>query len=643
MTRVLKFARSVALSMALLAPTALPVWGQLIEPPEISSFDDSAGRNPVRRPTINAWIGNQVGNRFEAHANPVQLLPPIDVPSRPQMSSSTRRLNAARFRCRPDIPPTLRGAWLKSSAASNGPVFRGNISDAGRARVSNGLGDNAQSPPGFAPPNTAPNSVVLSLADSLVHPAPSRPKIDMPTEHNSHDNEDIPPLAEELWLHGGSYLYEPEGDRLNWPSDESDAHYDLLRLPEDWKKPRPLTAFQEFLGADPIQPRPGLQWFGEDGFQWEPRFVGTGSYEVFGIVVEDGNRRTDGVGHQALVDLDLRLTGTERLHVQFRPLGEKNSGGSFYQFSNPEGYQDNATGIPERYWFEGEVFSIFSSLFDDEFTPRDYHFVVGKFPFVLHNNLLMNDDIIGFAVNKNTLLIDPLSNLNVQLFYGFDDVDGFQGAHVDVAGLHATADYQNSLLEATYASAHNTRESDLDAHYTAFSATRFFGPLALAGRVLLKWEDVGSRGDGQLYVLESNLHRVFSHEFECATGIEHAVFYGNAFKATSGWNSISGGNFDRLRSTFEVNPLVQLSRGARVDDTAGISLGVQLFRHEEDESILPEFVWEETGGTGIWGGGVTYLRKIGPRTFIQLRAVWTFSSDPALQRKGIFASTSFIL
>lgn len=460
------------------------------------------------------------------------------------------------------------------------------------------------------------------------------------------DQEPLPPLEEELWWHGGSYLYEAEGDRLNWPDtcdESSEAHPTFLRLPENWQKPRPLTHFQEFLGADPIHPRPGLQWFGKDGFQWEPRFVGYGSYEIFGIAVEDGGLRTDGIGHQALVDLDLRLTGTERFHMQFRPLGEKNSGGSFYQFNDPAGYRDNSTGVPDRWWFEGEVFSIFGGLFEDEFTPRDYHVVIGKFPFALHNSLLMNDDIVGIAVNKNTLLIAPLSNLNVQVFYGLDDVDGFLGANLDVAGVHLTADYRHALLEATYVSAHNSGRDDLDAHYAAFSATQFFGPMTLAGRVLTKWDDSGSRGDGQLYVLESNLHRVMPHSFQCATGIEHAVFYLNAFLATSGWNPISGGNFDRLRSTFEVNPLVQIARGVRVDDTAGVSLGVQLFRHHDDESIIPEVVWEESDGEAIYGGGVRYLRKIGPRTYIQLQGVRTFSDDDALEREGVFFSTFFIL
>ena len=70
---------------------------------------------------------------------------------------------------------------------------------------------------------------------------------------------------------------------------------------------------------------------------------------------------------------------------------------------------------------------------------------------------------------------------------------------------------------------------------------------------------------------------------------------------------------------------------------------MQLFRHHEDESIIPEIVWEESGGEAIFGGGVRYQRKIGRRTYIQLQGIRTWSDDVTLERKGVFFSTFFIL
>ena len=476
--------------------------------------------------------------------------------------------------------------------------------------------------------------------------------------------EKLLPLEVELAIHGGSSLYSdaipgsfstefgyermpgtvdtPQivSDELHYGSDGPN-HHSPMRLPEDWDSPQPITHFQDFLGADPIHPRPGYQWFGDEGFQWEQRFVGSGSYELFGIAYEQGGQRQDGVGQQLLVDLDLRLTGTERFHAQFRPVGKKNSGGSFWQFNSPSGYVDNSTAIPDRYWFEGEIYSIFSDLFDDQFTPRDFHFVVGKFPFSLHNNLLMNDDILGVVINKNSIIHAPLSNLNLQVFFGLDDVDNTVTPSPQVYGLHVTGDWHHAFLEATYAFMNDREPTHTATNYLAGSATQFFGPLTLAGRMLFRWDD--DNGDGALYVLESNYNRCFPESFSNCTGIDHGVFYLNLFKATSGWTPISGGNFDRLRTAFEVDPIIGISSGRTVEDTIGASAGVQLFRHNEDESLIPEIAWEEPTGTAVWGMGLRYLRKLNARTFVELRGIRTWSDDALYQREGLFASTFLIL
>ena len=198
------------------------------------------------------------------------------------------------------------------------------------------------------------------------------------------------------------------------------------------------------------------------------------------------------------------------------------------------------------------------------------------------------------------------------------------------------------MIEFTQANLFESQGSGLNAHWAAASLTKFFGAVTLAGRTLFKWGDEAGSGDGQLYVVESNRTWEFSQRWECLTGIQHGVFYANFFKATSGWSPISGGNFDRLRSTFEVNPLVAISRGRSPEDTIGGALGVQLFRHHEDESIIPEISYEAPSGASVWGIGLKYMRKIGSRTFIEARGVRTWSDDTEFVREGVFVSTFVI-
>jgi len=462
----------------------------------------------------------------------------------------------------------------------------------------------------------------------------------LPPDPYAERHEPLPPLEEELFLHGGSYLYAPEGDRWNWP-DEGHSHHQLLRLPEDWQKPRPVEGHAEFLGVGPIQTHPNWAWPEGPcarGYNWEPRFVGYGQYQVFGLAFEEGDRRQDGIGHQLFVELDLRLTGTERFHIQFRPVGRKNTGGSFYQFSDPEGYIDNSTAVPDRYWFEGEIHSIFGGYLDP-FHVADMHFVLGRYPFVLHNSLLMNTDLLGTVVNKNTIYVGNLSNLNVQVFAAREDVAAFAGADGYVYGAHISADHRHAFYEATYSFLQHEFDSSRDSHFAAFSRTQLYGPWVLAARALFKFGDEGGRGSGQLFVIESNRTRYFDSK---PLGVEYSVCYCNAFVATSGWNPISGGNFDRLRTSFEVNPLITISAGNPAGDNWGIALGVQLFRHHEDESIIPEIAVQSPMDELVFGCGLRYLRKTSARSFFEVLGLINVSNDPQFDREGVFVGQTVI-
>jgi len=549
------------------------------------------------------------------------------------------------------VPVMPVGTRAGDGSDSTDPTRRGTVSGParGHVRVADGLLP-LPSPgaPRFLPQSdtSAPESAgrFLEIPDTGANGVVSPAQVTFESGYSDADDEPLPPLEEELWLHGGSHLYEAEGDQfdqfLNGGGDLGHGHhFRVLRLPEGWQRPEPLTAFQQFEGNDEIGAWSGLQWPGDEGFQWEPRFVGYGSYEVFGMFLEQGGTRQDGIGHQLVVDLDLRITGTERAHVQFRPLGERNTGGSIYRLDDPTHYEDNSTGIPDRWWVEGEFYSLFGGLIDDQFTPLDYHVTAGKVPYSLHNALLVNDEMTGVILTKNTLIIPPLSNLLIQGFYFFDDVDARTPRSADLVGVHAQADWRHLFLEATFAYVSHSASSAYDSRYAAVSATKFFGPLSLAGRGFWKGGDDAGIGDGALFVLESNLSRVMSDDVTCWTGIESAVLYANAFHADSGWNPIAGANYNRLRSTFAVNPLVRIGQGFDPAETVGATLGVQLFRHDEDESFTPEFAWEELRGEAVWGAGLRWQRKLSPRVYLDVNGLKTWSDDQSLDREGVFVST----
>jgi len=123
---------------------------------------------------------------------------------------------------------------------------------------------------------------------------------------------------------------------------------------------------------------------------------------------------------------------------------------------------------------------------------------------------------------------------------------------------------------------------------------------------------------------------------------DKGVYYANAFAATKGWNSISGGNFDRLRTAFAVNPLVQVSASPDPDDTAGVAMGVQLFGDNDDYFLVPEVAFEMPQGDASFGFGLDFQIKTGKRSFFEAQGIITTSDNPDLRRDGVFLSETIV-
>ncbi len=441
----------------------------------------------------------------------------------------------------------------------------------------------------------------------------------------------LPPLERELSDRGGSYLYAPEGDAIASGYSRQLTHHPLLRLPEDWIEPQPLTLGAPYLGTGPVQLRG--RWPGADGYAWEPRFVQSGSYQVFGFGIEQGGNEQVALGHQLILDFDLRLTGTERFHVQYRPIGRNGSGGSYYQFTDPSGYVDASTAEPSRYWFEGELASMLGSYLPP-FAATDITVTAGKFPFAAHNFLLINDELLGVMLSQDNLRLGSLSNINLQGFYFFNDVSAPYADDGRVIGVHASVDQRGAFHELTYAY-WDPRDGRGSVHHAAASRTEYWGAYTVAARALFKFAPDQRFGNGQLFVLEVNRELTTVHH---PFGFEPHLVFANLYWATKGWRGIAGANFNRLETAFELNPLVSIGAGIQPDDRWGIAGGVQCFRHDEDESLTLELAMESIRDEPAWGIGLRYQEKLSARTWWELLAIANESNDSSRDRTGAFVS-----
>ena len=126
------------------------------------------------------------------------------------------------------------------------------------------------------------------------------------------------------------------------------------------------------------------------------------------------------------LDVDFKITGTERIHAFFTPL-QSNNKFTRFEFGGGdanEKFNDEFDANPQTLFFEGDFGSLYSGFSGKE-ASFDLPFTVGLFPLFLQNGIWANDAILGGAVSvpaKNSAALG-LSNFDITFFAAFDNVD----------------------------------------------------------------------------------------------------------------------------------------------------------------------------------------------------------------------------
>ncbi len=238
---------------------------------------------------------------------------------------------------------------------------------------------------------------------------------------------------------------------------------------------------------------------------------------------DQGAREAGQIATRLNLDIDLRLTATERLHAFFRPLdnGRRFTRAEFAG-GDSGGGELLLDGKPETFFFEGDLGAIQAGLTDRN-APYDLPFTFGLVPLFFQNGIWVDDAFVGGAVSipaRNSRLLD-VSNFDITFFAGFDEVestalrkaDGLvDDRSADIYGAVLFADTRGGHLEAGYGYLNDTRDrGGLSYHSAAVGWTRRYGSI-LSNSVRL----VGSFGqepdnrsrqtaDGYALLIENSL------------------------------------------------------------------------------------------------------------------------------------------
>jgi hypothetical protein len=340
------------------------------------------------------------------------------------------------------------------------------------------------------------------------------------------------------------------------------------------------------------------------------------------------------------IDVDLKISGTERIHAFFTPLQENNNKFTRFEFGGGDGnedFNDEFDFDPQTLFFEGDVGSLYSGFSGQE-ASFDLPFTVGLFPLFLQNGIWANDAILGGAVSlpaKNSAALG-LANFDVTFFAAFDNVDnaGIIGAGDDdnhlanLYGATAFIDAFDGYIEAGYGLIQGRDEQDgLLTHFlTASYSRRYVNTLSNSTRLFANFGDdpVGD-SNGIAIISENSL----------ISGLPSTLLpYANFFVGFGNPQPLVDGNGAGILKNVGINFETDALTGyPKLDDTGsnalGGALGLQYLFNLDEQLVFEVAMVQPFEDDGIGAQDPQY--GFGVRYQIPIDRAWLFRADATYQ------------
>lgn len=350
------------------------------------------------------------------------------------------------------------------------------------------------------------------------------------------------------------------------------------------------------------------------------------------------------------LDVDLRLTSTERFHAFFRPL-DRDGRFTRYEFGGSQrdlpGNDDSElllNMIAKTAFFEGDLGNIVSGL-SDRYTRWDLPFAVGLVPLFFQNGIWADDAFFGAAATlpaKNSAALD-ISNMDVTFFVGLDEVsskalpdaNGNLDEHDgNLYGVAAFIERREAYFEGGYAYVHDSDDAGGDFSYhnlTASVTKRYAGKLSNSMRVLFNFGQepgagVSKTADGYLLLVENSLITHLPY-----TLVPYAnFFYGNGRPQSLARDAGAGGPLKNTGINFETDGLTGFPL---IDDNGrnayGGAIGLQYLFNLDQQLVFELAMVEPKGddaGRALQGRqtayGVRYQRPLSKQWIVRTDAMW---------------------
>ncbi len=284
------------------------------------------------------------------------------------------------------------------------------------------------------------------------------------------------------------------------------------------------------------------------------------------------------------LDVDLKLTATERIHALFRPF-ENADGFTRFDFTGTAtGFKQEFDAKPSALFFEGDLGAIVGGITGRD-SPFDMPIAVGLMPLVFHNGAWIEDAFTGAAFTipaRNSGSLD-WSNFDITFFAGMDRLSNpaFRIAKDTgmIGGVNVFVEANKGYWEAGYAMVKS--DSGRAFHSAALSFTRRYGgwlsnSVRYIGAFNMSTNETLSattEADGHIILIENSL--ITSKPSTVVPYLN--LFAGMGTPASALRDPGSGGILKNTGLNFETDALTAFpSLDASARDAVGGALGLNV-------------------------------------------------------------------
>lgn len=452
----------------------------------------------------------------------------------------------------------------------------------------------------------APTTLLLTVALALLGAAPAA------AQQGSVDPTDDPAVAD------SGYGLDEEPKPLQELPDRPNL---LLEIGEDFLSPGPLG--EGFTLPTGATWRPALWVFGT--FR-----SGVQSFETGAPTGTPSSTNSEWANRLDLV-ANLRLSGTERVVVEYRPFGL--GSGLGYQFGDNvvgDRWEADLNEELQSFFFEGDIGEIFQSLDDDDTAALDFGFSVGRQTVSLQEGLVIADNLDAVGLTRNSLRPSGFSNLRITGLYAWNQVHrrNIEVESAKLLALSNQADLPGTTVNLDLAYSYADVSEAADGLYAGASAVQrlwigdriFNTAFRVAGSMPV---DEPAAAAGLPTTVGEGL--LLMTEVSWTPHGEYGLWYVNGFWAAGDYTPAArevGGPLGRVGILYAAPGLGRFGSALNpvASDAVGGAVGRQLLFADGRRQLVLEAAGraETDDGGGTAGVGVRFQQALGRRLVLRV-------------------------